>query len=33
VALPDGDRAIEENHSYTFLLRIVEAIQKALRQE
>jgi hypothetical protein len=30
---PVGDRAIEENRGYTFLRRIVETIQKALRQE
>lgn len=28
-----GDRALNENHKYTFLLRIVGAIQQALHQE
>ncbi len=30
---PVGDRAKEENHSFTYLRRVVEAVQIALRQE
>jgi len=30
---PVGDRALEENHKFTYLQRIVEAVQEALRQE
>ncbi|WP_017254534.1 hypothetical protein [Pseudomonas tolaasii] len=30
---PVGDKAIEENHEFTYLRRVVEAVQDALRQE
>jgi hypothetical protein len=30
---PVGDRAIEENHKFTYLRRVVETVQAALRQE
>lgn len=29
---PVGDNAVEENHDYTYLLRIVEAVQQALAE-
>ena len=30
---PVGDKAVEENHQFTYLRRVVEAVQQALRQE
>ncbi|MCE6980760.1 hypothetical protein EI534_25980 [Pseudomonas frederiksbergensis] len=30
---PVGDRAKEENHKFTYLRRVVEALQEALHQE
>lgn len=30
---PAGDRAKEENHKFTYLRRVAEAVQKALPQE
>ncbi|WP_256578672.1 hypothetical protein [Pseudomonas sp. B28(2017)] len=30
---PVGDRALEENHEFTYLRRVVEAAQQSLRQE
>ncbi|GGL61763.1 hypothetical protein GCM10009091_49360 [Pseudomonas brenneri] len=30
---PVDDKAIEENHEFTYLRRVVEAVQDALRQE
>ncbi|MGC1333047.1 MAG: hypothetical protein WA878_22980, partial [Pseudomonas sp.] len=29
---PVGEHAVEENHDYTYLLRIVEAVQQALAE-
>ncbi|PKA72563.1 hypothetical protein ATI02_5634 [Pseudomonas baetica] len=30
---PVGDKAVEENHEFTYLHRVVETVQEALRQE
>jgi len=30
---PVGDKAVEENHEFTYLQRVVEAVHEALRQE